>query len=64
MTEELSNAIVHVPIPRRRTEEEAAADWDQLQKHKAVTHNRAQASKGVLKRMFIKENNQIVGRIV
>ena len=64
VAEGLSNALVHAPIPRQRTEEETAADWAWLQKHKAVTHNRAQTSKGVLKLMFAKDNIQIVGRIV
>ena len=37
VTEEIRLALVHVPIPRQHTEDEAAGDWDQLLKHKDVT---------------------------
>ena len=36
--EELSVALVHAPILRQQTEEEAAGDWDELQSLRDVTH--------------------------
>ena len=38
VTEELRLALVHAPIPRQQTVEEAAGDWDQLHNRKGATH--------------------------
>jgi len=35
--EELSNALVHVPLPDPKTEAEIAVDWDELKKQGHVT---------------------------
>ena len=53
VAEGLSNALALAPIPRQRMEDETATDSVQLQKHKDVTHNRAQASKGVFKHLYL-----------
>ena len=42
---ELSVAHVLVSVPRLQTVETIAADWDQLQNHKVVIHNRAQVGR-------------------
>ena len=41
-TEELRLVIVLAPIPRQHMEGMTAADWDELQKCKDVTHQSAQ----------------------
>lgn len=40
--EEFSIGIVIAPIPGRKTEEEIAADWDELENQEDVTDIRAQ----------------------
>ena len=40
--EELRLALVHAPIPRQHTVEEAAGDWGELLKYKDVTDINAQ----------------------
>ena len=42
--EELRLALVHAPIPRQHTEEEAVGDWEELLKYKDVTHINAQVT--------------------
>ena len=42
VTEELRLALVHAPIPRRHTEDEVAANLDQLHKQEDVAYTIAQ----------------------
>ena len=42
VTEELRLALVHAPIPRQHTEDEAAGDWDQLLIPRDATRTSAQ----------------------
>ena len=41
---ELSVALVHAPILRQQTEEEAAGDWDEIKGFRDVTHINAQVN--------------------
>jgi len=40
--EELSNALVHAPVPVPKTEEETAVNWDELKKQGHATHKDVQ----------------------
>ena len=40
--EELSNALVHAPVPVPKMEEETAVNWDELKKQGHVTHKDVQ----------------------
>ena len=42
--EELSDAVVHAPIPFPKTEEETALDWDEQQNQESATHAGAQVN--------------------
>ena len=42
--EEISTALVHAPVPRQQTEEEAAGDWDEIQSLRDVTYINAQVN--------------------
>ena len=42
--EELSNALVHAPIPCQETEEETVVDWGEIQNQRIVTRKVAQVN--------------------